>query len=149
MADELDPAEALALAKGARDRVAARAGTPAWYAPLYGLCCGGLVAGAGMKQPLGLAIIGVSLAAVLLLYRTWQQQSGLSVSGYRKGRTRTIALALAALLVMLALGGFELSTRFGILWAPYACGAAAALTGALASLAWDRAWLAELAGDVE
>lgn len=146
MTSELEPAEALALARGARERVAARAAaSPGWYAPIYGLCCGGIVAGGGMKQPLGIALIAVSTVLVCLLYRHWQNKSGLSVSGYRKGWTRVIALALVVMMVGLMLAGLGLRTQFGLAWAPLACGAVAAIFAAWGSILWDYAWRAQMA----
>lgn len=146
MTEELDPKAALALARNARERVSARAAdAPGWYGPLYGLGCGGLVAGAGylagdgLPRILGSLVFAASLLAIALLYHRWQQTTGLSVNGYRAGTTRVIAIGLAAALLGLMLVGMELSGR-GLLWAPVACGAAAALIAAVASAAWDRAW---------
>lgn len=145
MTSDLDPAEALALARSARERVAARAAaSPGWYAPFYGLCCGGIVAGAAMKQPLGLAVMAISLAAVGLLYRRWSQLTGLSVSGYRKGWTRTIAIALVVMLTGLIMAGVGLRAQMGLAWAPFACGAVAAVFAGLGSALWDRAWRAQM-----
>lgn len=147
MEPELNPAEALALAQNARSRVAARVeDSPGWYAPIYGLCCGGIVAGGGMKQPLGILLIAVSTLSVCLLYRHWQHKTGLSVSGYRKGWTRTIALALVAMMTGLMLAGLGLRTEFGLAWAPFACGAVTAIFAAWGSHLWDRAWRAQMAG---
>jgi hypothetical protein len=144
MTDNLDPAEALAIARGARERLVARAATPVWYPPLFGLCCGGLVAGGGMEQPLGLALIAVSIVSVVLLNGHWQRISGLSVSGYRKGWTRVIALALVVMLVALVAAGLGLREAFGLAWAPFACGAVAAVAAALGSILWDRAWRGQM-----
>jgi hypothetical protein len=148
MADELDPAEALALAKGARERVAARgAAAPRWYAPLYGLMCGVIVAGGGTRQPMGSVMAALGIVMVGLLYAHWQQMTGLGVNGYRKGRTRTIAVALAAAMVVLMLGGLALRTELGLEWGPLACGALGAVLAWVASAAWDRAWRAQITDD--
>lgn len=148
MENQLDPTDALALAKGARERVAMRASaSPVWYAPLYGLLCGALVMGGGLERPVGIAIVLVSIVGLGLLYRIWTNISGLSVNGYRSGRTRTIAILLGAALVLLMLAGLIARTRLGLGWAPVAAGAVAAVVAAFASHAWDRAWLAELRGD--
>lgn len=145
MTNELDPTEALALARGARERVAARAAaSPGWYAPLYGLCCGGLVAGGGLAQPLGILLVGASLLAVALLYQRWQQLTGLGVHGYRKGRTRTIAVALVVVLIVLMVAGLVLRERFALGWAPLAAGAVAAILAAWGSHSWDRAWRVQM-----
>lgn len=148
MADELDPAEALALARSARERVKARAAAaPGWYAPLYGLMCGVLIAGGGTPQPMGIMMVALGIVSVGLLYAYWQQITGLSVNGYRKGRTRVIAVALAAAMVVLMLGGLALRTELGLEWGPLACGALGAILAGLASAAWDRAWHAQMTDD--
>jgi hypothetical protein len=150
MTSELDPAEALAMARGARERVAARAAaSPGWYAPVYGLCCGGIVAGGGLRQPLGILLIAFSTLAVVLLYRHWQNKTGLSVSGYRKGWTRVIALALVVMMVGLMLAGLGLRTEFGLAWAPLACGAVTAVFAAWGSIVWDYAWRAQMTDDMQ
>lgn len=145
MEEQLNPAEAVALARGARERVAARAAaSPGWYAPIYGLCCGAIVAGGGMKQPLGIALIAVGTVSVCLLYRHWQDKTGLSVNGYRKGWTRVIALALVVMMIGLMLAGLALRTELGLAWAPFACGGVAAILAAWGSKLWDRAWRAQI-----
>lgn len=151
MTEEISTDEALALARAARERVAARAAAaPAWYAPLYGLCCGvlvgggGLLASDGVLRTVGSLLVAMSLLGVAFLYRHWQQVTGLSVNGYRAGTTRWIAVGLAVALVALMLAGMVLVGR-GLVWAPVACGVAAALIAAFGSAAWDRAWQRELA----
>jgi hypothetical protein len=144
MTEELDPAEALALAHGARERMAARAYTPAWYAPIYGMLCGVLVAGAGIVPPFGILLMVASIIGLGILYRTWSNRAGLSVNGYRPGRTRIIAIGLAVALCLLMLGGLVLNLHWGVRWAPLACGAVAAIAAYIASAAWDRAWKAQL-----
>jgi hypothetical protein len=144
MTEELDPRAALALVRDARVRMAERAATPVWYAPLYGLFCGLLVAGAGLPQPWGLIQVAVALIAVGLLYHRWTQISGLVVNGYRAGATRVIAIALTFALVGLALGGLALREHMGLVWGPIACGIVGALIAAFASAAWDRAWREEI-----
>ena len=144
MTEELDPREALALAERTRDRMLERAATPPWYAPLYGLGCGLIVAGGGSPQPWGLLLVTVGILSVALLYWRWTQSSGLSVNGYRAGTTRMIAVGLATALAGLLLAGLVLREMIGLVWAPFLCGAAAALIAAVASAAWDRAWRAQI-----
>jgi hypothetical protein len=140
MTNELDPREALALAERTRERMAARAATPSWYAPLYGLFCGMLVMGATLPQPAGISIVALAIVMLGLLYQRWTQISGLSVSGYRAGATRVIAIGLGIAMVGLIFAGLALRETMGLEWAPVACGAVGALIAAFASAAWDRAW---------
>ena len=144
MTEELDPPAALALAERTRERMAGRAATPFWYAPLYGIGCGLIVAGGGLPQPWGMLLVGIGILSVALLYMRWTQSSGLSVNGYRAGVTRVIAVALAFALIALLLAGFVLRERTGLVWAPIFCGILGAFIAAFASAAWDKAWQAQI-----
>lgn len=144
MTEELDPRAALALAEQTRERMAQRAATPAYYAPLYGVGCGLIVAGGGFPQPWGGLLVAIGIISVALLYMRWTRSSGLSVNGYRAGATRVIAVSLAVALVSLMLAGLILRARMGLIWAPVACGVLAALIAAFASAAWDKAWQAQI-----
>ena len=144
MTEELDPGAALALAERTRERMAARATTPAWYAPLYGLFSGLFVAGVGLPQPFGIALVVAAMLAIALLYLRWTRLSGLIVMGYRAGATRVIAIALTFALIGLALAGLALREKMGLVWGPIACGVAGGLFAAFASAAWDRAWRDEI-----
>ena len=140
MTEELDPRAALALAERTRERLAARAATPFWYPPLYGLGCGLLVAGGGLPQPWGIMLVALGIISVALLYARWTQSSGLSVNGYRAGATRVIAVGLVVALLALLLAGLALREAMGLVWAPIVCGVVGALVAAFASAAWDKAW---------
>jgi hypothetical protein len=144
MTEELDPRAALDLAERTRDRMAARAATPAWYAPLYGIGCGLIVAGVGLPQPWGMLLVTIGIVSVTLLFMRWTHSSGLSVNGYRAGATRVIAVGLAVALVALMLAGLVLRERLGLVWAPVLCGLLAAFVAAFASAAWDKAWQAQI-----
>ncbi len=140
MTEELDPRAALALAERTRERMLERATTPLWYAPLYGVCCGLIVAGGGLPRPWGILLVTIGLLSVSLLYWRWTNRSGLSVNGYRAGATRVIAIGLAVALVALLLAGLALRERTGLVWGPVLCGVAGAVIAAFASAAWDKAW---------
>lgn len=144
MTEELDPRAALALAERTREQMAQRAATPAWYAPLYGVGCGVMVAGGGLPQPGGGILVGLGTIFIALLYVRWTQRSGLAVNGYRAGATRVIAVGLAAALLALLLAGLALREAMGLVWAPVLCGVVAALVAAFASAAWDKAWQAQI-----
>jgi len=144
MNERLDPAQALAIARDARTRMARHAGTPRWYAPLYGLGSGAMVASLAFRGPAQMGIMVAGLLGISALYAKWSRDSGLSVNGYRRGRTLpiTIGLLAAALLAI----GIALRVRDipGYGWAPLACGAVFGVVSALASAAWDRRWIADI-----
>jgi len=146
MTETLDPEDALAVVQSARERIAARNPSPAWYAPIYGLLCGVLVAGGGSPQPFGMLAVGASILGLALLYRSWSDKAGISLNGYRAGWTRVIAILLACWLTLLMLGGLALRIELGLGWAPVACGAITAPIAGWASALWDRAWRAQVTG---
>ena len=144
MEQEFDPREALATASGARQRLAARAASPWWYAPLYGLGVGGMVASFALRGPLiGVGIVA-STALVVTIYTVWKAKTGLSVSGYRRGRTLPLTLAFVAVLLGLMLIAVRFGQERGQPEVALACGVIAGLIAAWASHAWDRIWRAEM-----
>lgn len=144
MKDQLDPADAIAIREAARRNMVSRAKTPWWYAPLYGLGCGGMIA--SIALPLAFIPLGVVACSMLILsgYMAWSHASGLSVNGYRRGRTLPVTIMLIIAFVLF--GGAAAALRFaaGLGWAPLACGIAFAPVAGLASAAWDRAWRADI-----
>lgn len=141
MSDDLGPDEALALTQATRARMVVRAASPPWYAPLYGLCCGGLIASLALPDWYAVAGAVASLLSAVLLYVVWSRRSGLSVNGYRRGRTRGATAAL--------LFAYLVACSVALTWrgtcVPLAAGAALAIVAAFASRAWDRAWRADIA----
>ncbi len=136
--------DALATVRGARAGIAARAATPWWYPPAYGLGVGGLVA--SLALPVRVAPFATVGCALYLLgvYAVWRRVSGLSVSGTRPGKTRRIAIgigfatAVFCALAMLFRDAYP-DGRVAIF-----CGVVMAIIAARGSAAWDRAWRAEL-----
>jgi hypothetical protein len=142
--EHLDPAEALALTQGARRRLTERELSPWWYAPLYGLAIGGMVAvTSGPRRYVGFTIVFV--VAAVALHRFWASRAGVSVTGFRKGRTLWVTAGLLAALLGVSFATLRLSGE-GYGWAPLAGGAVAAVVAAVGSRLWDRVWLSELRG---
>ncbi|TFI57232.1 hypothetical protein E2493_16135 [Sphingomonas parva] len=144
MTDDFEPRQALATATAARQRLAARAASPRWYAPLYGLGTGGIVASVGLPGPWPVAGSVVCLLFVAALYSVWKAKTGLSVNGYRRGRTLPLTLGFLAVILGLAFVAVHFGRDEGKAWVPLACGAVAAIVAAFASAAWDRLWRAEM-----
>jgi hypothetical protein len=144
MEQEFDPRDALAAASGARQRLAARAVSPWWYAPLYGLGVGGMVASFALPGPLAIIGIVASTALVVTIYTVWKAKTGLGVSGYRRGRTLPLTLLFVAVLLVLMIVAVRFGQERGEPEVALACGAIAGVIAALASHAWDRIWRAEM-----
>lgn len=138
----------LANLRTQRLALAERAIAVPWYAPLYGLLCG--LAVASGSAPLSWSWPGLLTSSVGLavLYRTWMNMTGVSVNGYRRGQTRTIAIGMGFTFAALTIGAAVLRLRHGFAWAPVAGGIIGALVGFLGSRAWDRAWLKQLKAEL-
>ncbi|MCU0647825.1 MAG: hypothetical protein MUF00_07500 [Gemmatimonadaceae bacterium] len=147
--DARDAAGALDVARQARARIAARAATPWWYPPAYGVGVGGLVAGLALPD----RWVPISAAACMLLllgaYALWRRQSGLHVFGWRAGRTRTIAVGIGVATALAGALAIALRDRYPDGRGPLVCGVLLGLIAARASAAWDRAWRAELLEEPE
>ncbi len=139
-----DASDALSLARGARERLAARAVAPWWYAPAYGLGCGGVVASLALPNHLAPIAALVCLLMLVGLYAIWRRRSGLGVSGYRAGTTRRIALGIAAAFLASYALALLLRDRYPDGRGPIICGVVLALIASRGSTAWDRAWRKEI-----
>lgn len=139
----MTPDDALALAHATRSSLAARAGTPRWYAPGYGLGCGAMIA--SFALPGSWMILGTAASTlwVLGLYALWRRQSGLSVSGYRAGATLPVTIGLLIAFVIAV--GAAVWSRAISPWGPVGVGAVLGVIAALASAQWDRVWRREMA----
>ena len=103
-----------------------------------------MVASLALRGPAQVAVMLLGLMGVVTLYSVWTRRSGLSVSGYRRGRTLPITLGL--LMAAAIAVGTAVSTRDipGYGWTPLACGGVFGLISAMASAAWDRRWVADM-----
>ena len=138
---QLDPAEALALAEGARRRTAVRGQAP-WYHLVYGLGLTVMTAGLVLPSP----IIGttVGLMIVVANFLTWSRRTGLGPIRHTR-RTLLVVIPFAVLIMSAFIAAFVLRERFGLAWAPLAAAPIVGALGALASWRVDRAWLADAA----
>lgn len=136
--------EALSIVRGARASIAVRAATPWWYPPAYGLGMGGLVASLALPNSVApFATMGCALY-LLVVYAVWRRVSGLGVIGTRPGRTRRIAIGIGLATAAFSALAILLRAAYPDGRVAIFGGVAVALIAARASVAWDRAWRAEL-----
>jgi putative exporter of polyketide antibiotics len=137
---------ALAALGDTRRRMAQRAH---WSLPRHiaaGALIGLLVASYALPTPAQLAALAVVLAATALLVAADRRRDGFFVNGYRAGRTRRVAFLFVGIALTGLIAGIVGKLAYGLVWAPVAAGAIVAVLGTLASLAWERAYRADLAG---
>jgi hypothetical protein len=148
MASDQTPRLALEQAALARAALADRARAPLWYHPALGLLVGGLVAAQAAGPALASAYLAVFCAGLVLLVRAYRRHTGIWINGWRRGRTRFVALAVAVATSALMLGSVYLHYQPGLAWAPLAAAPVAAVLVTLAGFLWETAYRADLAGEL-
>jgi hypothetical protein len=148
MESDQHPRLALEQAAQARAALVERARAPRWYHPALGLLVGGLVAVQAAAPAVSIAFLALFFAGLALLIRAYQRHTGMWISGMRRGRTRWLAVATAAVIMVLMLGSIWLRQERGLAWAPVAAGAIAAVLMTLAGFAWEAAYRTDLAGEL-
>lgn len=142
--DQTTPAEALAAISAARTAVGQRFKVHWGYDVVYGVCCGGIVAAQGLPQPLGIGIVGLSVAGLALMVHKWRKQTGMWVSGVSPPHARWVAIGLMAVLLGLIFGSLYLTRITELWWIPLAAGVVGGIVAVLASRLWMRIYLREL-----
>lgn len=139
-----DAKRMLAEVQAAKAELARRAVAPIWYHPALGLLIGGLVAVQGAR----LSFIGAYYAAfsigLILLVAAYKKHTGLWVSGYRSGRTRVVAIALAVTVTLIMLGSLWLQRSAGATWAMPVGGAMTAVIITAGGFVWEAAFRRDL-----
>ena len=144
----MDPIEAQAaldsMAAAQREFAASGPKYPLWRHVAFAAVIGAIVLSQGFGPPLQILLFVLAMAAVAWLVVDDRQRYGVFVSGYRKGRTLGVTLALVALVlgamsaeIHARVNDLSLAVKWGI--------AAGAFVVALAdSLLWTRIYDREL-----
>lgn len=136
---------ALAAKHQAEAQIAKAARCPPWRHAVFGLLMGALVATPAFGFAVRSAILVVILCCVALVIQSDRRRMGMFINGYRRGKTRVVAIA--TLLVELSLYG--LSVYYGLALnihsTPLFLGLAAIPIGIVGSIIWQRVFARELA----
>ncbi|PHY17981.1 hypothetical protein [Caulobacter sp. BP25] len=144
MTREQDALRMLAEVEAANADMAERAKAPVWYHPALGLLIGGLIAVQGQPVPIMLAFYAAYIVGLVLLVRAYKRHTGLWISGYRAGRTRWVALGLAALAMVGGLISIWLVRERGLTLAPLVFGGLTAVIVTIGGFVWEAAFRADL-----
>lgn len=135
---------ALDSKRHAEAEIARAATCPPWRHGLFGLLMGGLVASPAFETVVRFAILAVILCSVPLIIRSDRKRLGMFINGYRRGKTRIVAVGIVA--VELLLYGF--SVYFGLdlndHLTPLLLGAAGVLIGIAGSMLWQQVFVREM-----
>ena len=142
-----DALRMIAEVEAANADLAGRAKAPVWYHPVLGLLIGGLIAVQSQSIPVMLGFYVVYIAGLALLVRAYKRHTGLWISGYKAGRTRWVAIGLAALVSVGWLISTWLVRERGLTLAPLVFGTIIAVIVTIGGFVWEAAFRADLRKD--
>ncbi len=146
MTDMGTAAGALADAQAARAKLAAKLDCPPYTHAVFGALFATLVADMAAPEHLIVPIEGAVMLAGFGLFLWFRRRMGFFVNGYRRGRTRPIALGLLAVYLACFSLAFWCRTQLNLYWPAFALASVMFVVGTAASVAWNRTYRAELVG---
>ena len=118
---------------------------PFYRHALFGGAEGAIVAGLGMSQGAGTAVMGLGVVMLLALMLGDRKRDGMFVSGMKGKRTRPLMIfIMAVLLAALGVSLLVLREREGVDMLALALGGAVTVVLTLASMRWEKLYRAEL-----
>jgi FtsH-binding integral membrane protein len=136
---------ALAAVADCNDRMAARVKAPWWYHVGLGSLSGWLCFSQTLSMVGRLVALAVFCAGVAALVASYIRRTGTWISGYRAGRTRWIAVGVAAVSALgVVMVGYVVSRS----WIAALIGIAVAIIVSVAGWAWEAAYRRDRAESV-
>ncbi|PZR35208.1 hypothetical protein [Caulobacter segnis] len=144
MTRDEDALRMLAEVEAANADMAERAKAPVWYHPVLGLLMGGLAVAQAVPIVWQYAYFPICGLGIWLLVKSYVRKTGMWVYGYRAGRTRIVAVALATLTGATMLTSGWLFHMKHVSYAPYVAGAIIAVMATIGGFVWEAAFRADL-----
>ncbi|MFT8808958.1 hypothetical protein [Gluconobacter sp.] len=117
---------------------------PWWNAPVRGGLLALLTFAMSLESPFIFLVEGLCIALMGIFYALARRRMGYFVNGYRRGRTRKIALGmLLAVYAMMALSGTGVRVLH-LAWLPWMATLGSFTIGYGAALLWQRGWQADM-----
>jgi hypothetical protein len=145
--ETMSPAEARAAldsATAARAQIAALGLCPPWRHAAFGAIMGLLVGGAGFPAPIQVGCTVVALFGIAFVASYDRRRYGVFINGYRKGATRPLTFALAAVIIALFAIQISLRDRGASSLAHLAIGLVAFGVATWVSVFWSRVFRREM-----
>ncbi|HVU31072.1 MAG TPA: hypothetical protein VHE36_11800 [Sphingomicrobium sp.] len=142
--DQLEAVSALEAKRAAEAQMVKAAACPPWRHAVFGLLMGGLVASPAFDFPVRIAILVVILCSIPLVIHSDRKRMGMFINGYRRGKTRIVALGVLAV----ELGLYFISVVRGLEHndhlSPLLLGVAGVVIGIAGSMLWQRVFVREM-----
>lgn len=136
--------EALADAQARSSSAAGRLPESApWFDALWLGYIGGLVLSMALPTPFNLLAIFALVFGLGKAVRVYQKRYGVWVSGFRRGRTRVIAIALSLVLSAIMLAVWHFKSQYGLVWPVFPAAVVAMGAGFVLGRMWMRAYRRE------
>ncbi len=139
-----DARSALEAKQFAEAQMARAATCPPWRHAVFGLMMGGLVATPAFELPIRISILVVLLALIPIIIHSDRKRMGMFINGYRRGKTRIVALGILAVELSLyavsVIRGLDHNDHV----TPLVLGAAGVAIGIFGSRLWQRVFVREM-----
>lgn len=139
-----DALAALEAKRAAEAQLARACNCPPWRHGLFGLLMGALVVSPAFEQTIRFAMLAAILCCIPLIIHSDRKRMGMFINGYRRGKTRVVALGVLAV----ELSIYMLSAYYGMVLhnvvVPLALGISGLVIGILGSMLWQRVFVREL-----
>jgi len=133
------------MAKGAAEQDLARLATcPPWRHAVFAGMMAALVATPAVPLALRFVLLALIFAAIALVVQSDRRRLGVFVNGYRRGKTRLVALPMLALILLLYAASCYSALDRGQPMISLALAAASFVIGYIGSMIWQRVFVREL-----
>lgn len=142
--DHSEALSALDAKRQAEVQMARAASCPPWRHGIFGLLMGGLVASPAFDFPIRMLILILILFSIPLIVHSDRKRMGMFINGYRRGKTRIVAIGILA--VELSLYAFSVIRAFDHHdhVTTLLLGIAGVLIGIVGSMLWQRVFVQEM-----
>lgn len=145
MSTMVDEARAALAAKGAAEQDLARlAVCPPWRHAAFAGIMAAVVASSAVAMPLRFAILAVALVAIAAVVQSDRRRLGVFVNGYRRGKTRLVAVPMLMIILLLHAASFHFGVTLGKPGISLALSGVAFGVGYTGSMLWQRVFVREL-----
>ena len=140
----LDARSALEAKHYAEAQMAKAANCPPWRHAIFGLMMGGLVATPAFALPVRIAILVALLAVIPIIVLSDRKRMGMFINGYRRGKTRIVALGILAIELSLYAFAVVRGLDHNDHTTPLLLGVVGAIIGVFGSMLWQRVFVREM-----
>jgi hypothetical protein len=142
--DQSEAMSALAAKRAAEEQLARACNCPPWRHAVFGLLMGALIASGAFDLVLRTTILVLILCCIPLIIHSDRKRMGMFINGYRRGKTRVVAVGLVAVELSMYLVGAYYGMVEHDPAVPLLLGLVGVVIGIAGSLLWQPVFVREL-----